>query len=131
MRAWSAHPGFLTSTPDRPTSNNLSNPLTIRPTPWLDVGRSNFPKREFHPLPAPQPLAVDQNHRKVAFDIPEEVPADLKWLESLLQLLQLFETATLALEGDHLTLPLVPSILADLREKRREKREERKKRTKT
>lgn len=44
-------------------------------------------------------------------------PADLKRLESLLQLLQLFETATLALEGDHLTLPLVPSILADLREK--------------
>ncbi len=43
--------------------------------------------------------------------------ADQKRLESLCQLLEMFETATLALEGDHLTLPLVPSILADLKGK--------------
>ena len=46
---------------------------------------------------------------------PLPTPADLKKLHSFNQLLELFHAATKQLEGDHLTLPQVPSVLHRLK----------------
>ena len=45
---------------------------------------------------------------------------DLKKLQSFNQLLELFHAATKQLEGDHLTMPLVPAVLSDLKQQLKE-----------
>ena len=63
----------------------------------------------------PKALAILQIKATSAPPLPS--PADLKRLDSLTQLLELFHAATRNVEGDHLTLALVPSVIHDLQQK--------------